>query len=282
MLGLLRPQSYEHDGRPGAALCPPACDEERGRSHSLDPYASPTRSDHDILQAIYNRAVARGDDHTDDDSDDTDDNDDADAVGSMRTWTRCTSSSTTRVSHRVVRIEGGGGGGGGEEEEEGGQRRDRGYSLPAANDNDRLRPPSPGGGGPRCDRLSYRRRSFSTTPQGIHNDGDELRAASGSSGSTDSPGDARASGGSGRPRSQGSAAGMMAGRTPVYRVLLQGASGVGKTALIQQFMTSEYVGAENTSFGKRPRSPVTGSPVTGHTCQIPTRCVEYQSNLIIV
>ena len=37
---------------------------------------------------------------------------------------------------------------------------------------------------------------------------------------------------------------------PIYRVLTLGGPGVGKTALTQQFMTSEYMAAQNTSFGK--------------------------------
>ena len=37
---------------------------------------------------------------------------------------------------------------------------------------------------------------------------------------------------------------------PVYRVLMIGGPGVGKTALTQQFMTSEFMAAQNTSFGQ--------------------------------
>jgi len=40
------------------------------------------------------------------------------------------------------------------------------------------------------------------------------------------------------------------GDTPVYRILMLGGPGVGKTALSQQFLTSEYMAAQNTSFGK--------------------------------
>ena len=35
----------------------------------------------------------------------------------------------------------------------------------------------------------------------------------------------------------------------VYRVLVLGGPGVGKTAITQQFLTSEYMAAQNTSFG---------------------------------
>lgn len=37
---------------------------------------------------------------------------------------------------------------------------------------------------------------------------------------------------------------------PLYRVLVLGGPGVGKTALTQQFLTSEYMAAQNTSFGE--------------------------------
>jgi len=36
----------------------------------------------------------------------------------------------------------------------------------------------------------------------------------------------------------------------LYRVLLLGGPGVGKTAIAQQFLTSEYMAAQNTSFGQ--------------------------------
>ena len=36
----------------------------------------------------------------------------------------------------------------------------------------------------------------------------------------------------------------------VYRVMMLGGPGVGKTALTQQFVTSEYIAAQNTSFGR--------------------------------
>jgi len=35
-----------------------------------------------------------------------------------------------------------------------------------------------------------------------------------------------------------------------YRVLVLGGPGVGKTAIAQQFLTSEYMAAQNTSFGQ--------------------------------
>ena len=36
----------------------------------------------------------------------------------------------------------------------------------------------------------------------------------------------------------------------LYRVLVLGGPGVGKTAITQQFLTSEYMAAQNTSFGQ--------------------------------
>jgi len=36
----------------------------------------------------------------------------------------------------------------------------------------------------------------------------------------------------------------------VYRVLVLGGPDVGKTAITQQFLTSEYMAAQNTSFGQ--------------------------------
>lgn len=40
------------------------------------------------------------------------------------------------------------------------------------------------------------------------------------------------------------------GETPLHRVLILGGPGVGKTAITQQFLTSEYMAAQNTSFGE--------------------------------
>jgi GTPase SAR1 family protein len=40
------------------------------------------------------------------------------------------------------------------------------------------------------------------------------------------------------------------GGNQVYKAFILGSSGVGKTALTQQFMTSEYMGAFDTSTGK--------------------------------
>lgn len=48
----------------------------------------------------------------------------------------------------------------------------------------------------------------------------------------------------------GSATGDSSVDMPVYRVLMIGGPGVGKTALTQQFMTSEFMAAQNTSFGQ--------------------------------
>jgi len=48
----------------------------------------------------------------------------------------------------------------------------------------------------------------------------------------------------------GGASGRSSVDTSVYRVLMLGGPGVGKTALTQQFITSEFMAAQNTSFGK--------------------------------
>ena len=66
----------------------------------------------------------------------------------------------------------------------------------------------------------------------------------------------RAAGGDKRPSdseltaSAQAASPVAAGTTNVSRVLVIGDRGVGKTALLQQFMTSQYMGAAETSFGK--------------------------------
>jgi hypothetical protein len=105
-----------------------------------------------------------------------------------------------------------------------------------------------------------RRRSFSLTSKGnIINEGDDLvlLPVDGSSfGSTSS--DLNAAGACG-DRSRASSCNSMGSaydsadsfrETPMHRVLMLGGAGVGKTALTQQFLTSEYMAAQNTSFGE--------------------------------
>ncbi|ELT87346.1 hypothetical protein CAPTEDRAFT_220080 [Capitella teleta] len=99
-------------------------------------------------------------------------------------------------------------------------------------------------------------RTFSTSARGIINRGDSfkrrclnLAAADAPGGEVDTDGDVH------RERtwsntSQGSSAGSGASSCsspPVHRVVVMGARGVGKTAIIQQFMTSEYMGNADSS-----------------------------------
>ena len=137
--------------------------------------------------------------------------------------------------------------------------RDTGpYRRTSEADIDRLRPPE-WGGAPETEPTTYRRRSFSITPRGIVNEGDffvdKLANSIVPAGSVGSDLDQGARSPRSRAssfNSQGSPALSAASScdTSTYRVLVLGSTGVGKTALIQQFMTSEYMGAQNTSFGK--------------------------------
>ena len=91
-----------------------------------------------------------------------------------------------------------------------------------------------------------RRRSFSVTPKGgLVNEGDVVLPAS----TPDDAGSRRSSYNS-TAENSGSAGESSSVDTPIYRVLMIGGPGVGKTALTQQFMTSEFMAAQNTSFGK--------------------------------
>jgi len=93
---------------------------------------------------------------------------------------------------------------------------------------------------------AFRRRSFSVTPKGgLVNEGDLVLSPS----TPDDPGSRRSSYNS-TAENSGSAGGSSDCDTPVYRVLMIGGPGVGKTALTQQFMTSEFMAAQNTSFGQ--------------------------------
>ena len=95
----------------------------------------------------------------------------------------------------------------------------------------------------------YRVRSFSTTSKGIINCGDTFRARSNSN---DEP-----PGGGDRTCSRANVAALAASSfsstdtfsddTPVYRVVVLGSAGVGKTSLVHQLMTSEYMGDTDLS-----------------------------------
>ena len=93
---------------------------------------------------------------------------------------------------------------------------------------------------------SSRRRSFSVTPKGgLINEGDVVLPPT-----PDGSESRRSSYNSTADNSAGSGGGSSSADTPVYRVLMIGGPGVGKTALTQQFMTSEFMAAQNTSFGQ--------------------------------
>lgn len=111
-----------------------------------------------------------------------------------------------------------------------------------------------------------RRRSFTVTPGGeLVNEGDEVvpvipsemsaaaAAAAGMSEFLDMTSASRRSsynsscGGSGE---SGGGSDGSSGDSLVHRVLMLGGPGVGKTALTQQFLTSEFMAAQNTSFGE--------------------------------
>lgn len=100
----------------------------------------------------------------------------------------------------------------------------------------------------------YRLRNFVTTSKGIINRGDSYKSRSSnsivSSGSSISEVHqlSRAS----SFMSQGSTNNSVASSVcaPPYRVLVVGSQAVGKTAITQQFMTSEYMGDIDDTFGK--------------------------------
>jgi len=118
-------------------------------------------------------------------------------------------------------------------------------ALTTTRDKD-LTPTAERGRSPSCSvpagGRSFRRRSFSVTPKGgLVNEGDLVLPSS----TPDDPGSRRSSYNSTAENSGESSA-----DSPIYRVLMIGGPGVGKTALTQQFMTSEFMAAQNTSFGQ--------------------------------
>ncbi|KAI5631146.1 ras family domain-containing protein [Phthorimaea operculella] len=94
----------------------------------------------------------------------------------------------------------------------------------------------------------YRLRHFSITGKGVINRGDSLRSrrsrsnTSVASSASSTEAITRASAPCSLASSRDSSAGLSA-----YRVLVIGASGVGKSSLVGQFMTSEYLHAYDTS-----------------------------------
>ncbi|XP_063233879.1 GTP-binding protein RAD [Bacillus rossius redtenbacheri] len=101
------------------------------------------------------------------------------------------------------------------------------------------------------DDESYRLRSFSFTSKGVVNRGDSFRRRRSRSNSLVPPGLQSASpdggggggGGCATPAPAQDDAGRRDAQVITYRVAMIGASGVGKTALVSQFMTSECINA---------------------------------------
>jgi len=106
-----------------------------------------------------------------------------------------------------------------------------------------------------------RRRSFSLTYRGLVNEGDEVVSSiptamemmregvgvlTGEGDGDSRRGSYNSAEGSGGNWSEGSSSVEM---PVVHRVMLLGGPGVGKTAIGQQFLTSEFMAAQNTSFG---------------------------------
>ncbi len=103
-------------------------------------------------------------------------------------------------------------------------------------------------------------RNFATSAKGIINRGDSFKKRSSQSVASDGAGSA-ASGpggvGEGGDRSralsvnsQGSTNASSTGAHHFFKVVMTGDHGVGKSALMHQFMTSEYMGATDISFGE--------------------------------
>ena len=113
----------------------------------------------------------------------------------------------------------------------------------------------------------YRVRSFQTTSKGIVNRGDSFKRCSRSSRRSAHGSITSHASGSDRASVETESSGEKDGLresalslpvfdespsspSPAYRVLVMGSSDVGKTALTQQFMTSEYMGNVDTSRGR--------------------------------
>lgn len=106
-----------------------------------------------------------------------------------------------------------------------------------------------------------RRRSFSLTHRGLVNEGDEVVPSipTALEMMREGVGVMMEGGGSSRRSSYNSAEGSGGNWSEgsssvefpvVHRVMLLGGPGVGKTAIAQQFLTSEFMAAQNTSFGR--------------------------------
>ena len=100
----------------------------------------------------------------------------------------------------------------------------------------------------------YRVRSFITTHKGIINRGDSYRLRSFASNcslesTASSPGGYKRAFSLASHGSYSTGSSMENPEGPTYRVLVMGSGGSGKTTLIQQFMTSEYLGNMENSIG---------------------------------
>lgn len=99
----------------------------------------------------------------------------------------------------------------------------------------------------------YRLRNFITTSKGIVNRGDSIISRSTNSVLSSGSELGALSRTSSSLSCHSSAANIntcILLETRVFRILVLGSAGVGKTALTQQFMTSDYLGGFNTSIGK--------------------------------
>lgn len=91
----------------------------------------------------------------------------------------------------------------------------------------------------------YRVRTFEKTAKGLVNRGDSFISRS-----TNSVVSSGSEFGALSRTSSSTSQASFTEHTKSYRILMMGAQGVGKTALTQQFMTSEYLGGFDTSVGK--------------------------------
>lgn len=103
-------------------------------------------------------------------------------------------------------------------------------------------------------------RNFTISSRGLVNRGDSFKRRSNASLASDAGSSSSAHDAQGSPRTPGSRHRTMSTTSQdsngvsqpqsSVRVLLIGPPGVGKTALMQQFLTSDYMGCADTSFGK--------------------------------
>jgi hypothetical protein len=104
-------------------------------------------------------------------------------------------------------------------------------------------------------------RNFTISSRGLVNRGDSFKRRSNASLASDAGSSSSAherepgqSTPQTRHRTLSTASQDSTGARNAVRVLLMGPPGVGKTALMQQFLTSDYMGCADTSFGESPHS----------------------------